>query len=117
MNQKNANIGVFLRKQLFLSKMSARVALKDVQEASKRIAPYIHRTPIMTCSTLDNMAGKSLYFKCEMFQKVGAFKVSKVGAFTVFETSRSVTVSFSSAISQLQLLSFAPASGQCRLEI
>ncbi|XP_028400304.1 serine racemase-like [Dendronephthya gigantea] len=54
--------------------MSVRVALKDVQEASKRIAPYIHRTPIMTCSTLDKMAGKSLFFKCEIFQKVGAFK-------------------------------------------
>lgn len=54
--------------------MSARVALKDVQEASKRIAPYIHRTPIMTCSTLDKMAGRSLFFKCEIFQKVGAFK-------------------------------------------
>ena len=56
--------------------MSARVALKDVQEASRRIAPFIHRTPIMTCSTIDKIAGKSLYFKCEVFQKVGAFKVS-----------------------------------------
>ena len=56
--------------------MSARVALKDVQEASKRIAPLIHRTPIMTCSTIDRMADKSLFFKCEIFQKVGAFKVS-----------------------------------------
>ena len=55
--------------------MSARVVLKDVQEASKRIAPYIHRTPVMTCSTLDKMAGRSLFFKCEVFQKVGAFKV------------------------------------------
>lgn len=54
--------------------MSARVVLKDVQEASKRIAPYIHRTPVMTCSTLDKMAGRSLFFKCEVFQKVGAFK-------------------------------------------
>lgn len=57
-------------------KMSARVILKDVQEASKRIAPYIHRTPIMTSTTLDKMAGKTLFFKCEVFQKVGAFKVS-----------------------------------------
>ena len=55
--------------------MSEIVTLKDVQEASKRIAPYIHRTPIMTCSTLDKMAGKSLFFKCEVFQKIGAFKV------------------------------------------
>ncbi len=59
---------------LFLE-MAAKIVLKDVQEASKRIAPYIHRTPIMTCSTLDKMAGKSLFFKCEIFQKVGAFKV------------------------------------------
>ena len=56
-------------------KMAARVTLKDVQEASQRIAPYIHRTPVMTCSTLDKMAGRSLFFKCEIFQKVGAFKV------------------------------------------
>ena len=56
--------------------MSESVGLKDVQEASKRIAPFIHRTPIMTCSTIDRMAGKSLFFKCEIFQKVGAFKVS-----------------------------------------
>ena len=60
--------------------MSDRVALKDVQEASRRVAPFIHRTPIMTCSTIDKMAGKSLYFKCEVFQKVGAFKVSYLKA-------------------------------------
>ena len=60
---------------LSLLEMAAKIVLKDVQEASKRIAPYIHRTPIMTCSTLDKMAGKSLFFKCEIFQKVGAFKV------------------------------------------
>jgi hypothetical protein len=63
----------------FLSlEMAAKIVLKDVQEASKRIGPYIHRTPIMTCSTLDKMSGKSLFFKCEIFQKVGAFKVSVV---------------------------------------
>ena len=54
--------------------MAAKIVLKDVQEASKRIGPYIHRTPIMTSSTLDHMSGKSLFFKCEVFQKVGAFK-------------------------------------------
>ena len=66
--------------------MSARVALKDVQEASRRIAPFIHRTPIMTSSTLDKMAGKSLFFKCEIFQKVGAFKVST--KFHIYEVAR-----------------------------
>ncbi|XP_031569633.1 serine racemase-like [Actinia tenebrosa] len=53
---------------------NTEVTLKDVQDASVRIAPFINRTPVMTCGTLDKMAGKSLYFKCEIFQKVGAFK-------------------------------------------
>jgi len=41
----------------------------------KRIAPYIHRTPVLTCSTLDAEAGCRLFFKCENFQKIGAFKM------------------------------------------
>src|ERR1019366_7686114 len=50
------------------------ISLTDVQAAAKRIAVWAHRTPIMTCATLDRLAGRSLYFKCEQFQKVGAFK-------------------------------------------
>ena len=46
----------------------------DVREAAKRIAPYAHRTPVLTSSYLNSLAGKELFFKCEMFQKVGAFK-------------------------------------------
>ena len=49
-------------------------SLADVAAAAKRIAPYAHRTPVMTCSTLDAMAGRKLYFKCEHLQKIGAFK-------------------------------------------
>ncbi len=41
----------------------------DIREAADRIAPYVHRTPVMTCSTLDALAGRSLFFKCEVFQK------------------------------------------------
>ena len=58
------------------SSTAAEISLKDVQEAAKRIEPHIHRTPVMTSSTLDNMAGRALHFKCEIFQKIGAFKVS-----------------------------------------
>ncbi|MCC6726465.1 MAG: pyridoxal-phosphate dependent enzyme [Saprospiraceae bacterium] len=43
--------------------------------AQQRIQPYIHRTPVLTCQTLDQMAGASLFFKCENFQKMGAFKM------------------------------------------
>jgi len=48
--------------------------LDDVQAAARRIAPHAHRTPVMTCRTLDEMAGRQLFFKCEQLQKVGAFK-------------------------------------------
>lgn len=48
--------------------------LDAVRDAERRIAPLAHRTPVMTCRTLDGLAGRSLFFKCENFQKVGAFK-------------------------------------------
>jgi threonine dehydratase/serine racemase len=48
--------------------------LAAVQDAARRIAPYAHRTPVLTNSTLDDLAGRRLFFKCENFQKVGAFK-------------------------------------------
>ena len=52
------------------------VDLDKVLDATHRIAQYIKRTPVMTCSTLDSMAGRTLHFKCELFQKTGSFKVS-----------------------------------------
>ena len=45
-----------------------------VREAAARIAGVVHRTPVMTCETLDRLAGRRVYFKCENLQKVGAFK-------------------------------------------
>ncbi len=48
--------------------------LDTIREAAARIAPYAHRTPILTCRSLDAMVGARLSFKCENFQKVGAFK-------------------------------------------
>ncbi len=48
--------------------------LHAVRAAAQRIAGKAHRTPIATCSTLDRLAGRSLFFKCEHLQKVGAFK-------------------------------------------
>jgi threonine dehydratase len=45
-----------------------------IAEARARIAPHVHRTPVLTSSTLDSEAGAQLYFKCENFQKGGAFK-------------------------------------------
>ncbi len=47
----------------------------DVLAAHARIKPWVHRTPILTSRFIDELAGASLYFKCENFQKAGAFKV------------------------------------------
>lgn len=49
-------------------------SLNDIKDAAERIAPYAHRTPVMTCSALNELAGCELFFKCEPLQKVGAFK-------------------------------------------
>jgi threonine dehydratase len=46
----------------------------DVIAAHERIAPYIHRTPVMTSSYINSLVGAELFFKCENFQKAGAFK-------------------------------------------
>src|ERR1700732_2314683 len=46
-----------------------------VLAAHKRIAPRIHRTPVVTSASLDEIAGARLYFKCENLQKTGSFKI------------------------------------------
>jgi threonine dehydratase len=48
--------------------------LTDIQSAHIRIRPFIHRTPVLTSQQLNRIFGCELYFKCENFQKVGAFK-------------------------------------------
>ncbi|MRI00155.1 pyridoxal-phosphate dependent enzyme [Kriegella sp. EG-1] len=41
----------------------------------KRIAPYIHKTTVLTSKSIDKMIGAELFFKCENFQRMGAFKM------------------------------------------
>ena len=48
--------------------------LSDIQAASARIAPYVTRTPVMTSRVLDAKSGARVHFKCENFQRIGAFK-------------------------------------------
>jgi threonine dehydratase len=54
---------------------AADLTIGDVRAARERIAPYIHRTPVLTSSFLNELTGAQLFFKCENFQKAGAFKV------------------------------------------
>jgi len=48
---------------------------QDVVDAHDRIRPYVHRTPVLTSSFLNELTGAELFFKCENFQKAAAFKV------------------------------------------
>src|SRR6476661_5406500 len=75
------------------------VTLADVQAARERILPYVHRTPVLTSRTLDERVGARIFFKCEIFQRVGAFKArgafSRLTLLTPEERSRGI-VAFSS---------------------
>jgi threonine dehydratase/serine racemase len=54
---------------------SYAICLADVQAAALRIKAHVHVTPVMTCSALDELAGRSLFCKCELFQRGGSFKI------------------------------------------
>jgi len=49
--------------------------LAAIRDAHRRIAPRIHRTPVLTSSSLNEIAGAEIFFKCENLQKTGSFKI------------------------------------------
>lgn len=57
-----------------ISGVSGDITLKDVAAAYARIAPHIHKTPILESHLLNEWLGHRVLFKCEMFQKIGAYK-------------------------------------------
>jgi threonine dehydratase len=52
-----------------------KITKAAIEAAATRIGTYIHNTPIMTCKSINALYGLDLYFKCENFQKIGAFKI------------------------------------------
>lgn len=50
-------------------------AFETLKLSHKALACYVHRTPVLTSTTLNQLTGAELYFKCENFQKMGAFKM------------------------------------------
>jgi threonine dehydratase len=71
----------------------------DVEAAARRLKGYAHRTPVMTSHGVDEALGASIFFKCENFQRVGAFKFR--GAFNALsclpvETRARGVIAFSS---------------------
>jgi len=51
------------------------LTLESILEAHERIGPRVHRTPVVTSRTFDARAGRRVFFKCENFQRSGAFKM------------------------------------------
>jgi threonine dehydratase len=52
-----------------------KITNEAVELAAKTIEPYIHRTPVLTSKSINELTGIDFYFKCENFQKIGAFKI------------------------------------------
>ncbi|HEY0556265.1 MAG TPA: pyridoxal-phosphate dependent enzyme, partial [Thermoanaerobaculia bacterium] len=77
----------------------ATVTLADIQAARERVRSHVHRTPVLTSAMIDERVGARVFFKCETFQRVGAFKArgafSRLTLLTPEERSRGV-VAFSS---------------------
>ncbi|TPE63667.1 pyridoxal-phosphate dependent enzyme [Sandaracinobacter neustonicus] len=59
--------------------MTTAPTFADIRIAETRIAPHVHRTPILTSRVIDEIAGCRILFKCENLQRTGAFKAR--GAF------------------------------------
>lgn len=51
------------------------ISRQQILEAHERIKPFIHKTPVLTSKTLNQISGAEIFFKCENFQKIGAFKI------------------------------------------
>ena len=51
------------------------ITKQQILDAYKRIKPFIHKTPVLTSKTIDDLSGAKVFFKCENFQKIGAFKI------------------------------------------
>ena len=73
--------------------------IQSIHEARERIAHRIHRTPVITSRQFNDVAGKEVFFKCENFQRAGAFKIrgatNKIQSLTAEEKQRGI-VAFSS---------------------
>lgn len=54
--------------------MQTVISKATIEQAHERIKPYIHHTPVLTSESVNEIAGCRIFFKCENFQKIGAFK-------------------------------------------
>ena len=58
-----------------MTTLRAKPTLEDIQATHKAILPFIHVTPVMQSSAINELTRAKIWFKCENFQKIGAFKM------------------------------------------
>jgi threo-3-hydroxy-L-aspartate ammonia-lyase len=79
--------------------MGERFSIDDVQAAARRLLHRIHRTPVVSCQSVDDASGYQVFFKCENLKRAGAFKIrgalNKLLTLSAEERARGV-VAFSS---------------------
>jgi threonine dehydratase len=85
------------------------VDLNDIRSAAARIKPHIHHTPLITSKTLDILAGRNLFFKCENLQRCGAFKArgSVNGVLSLSEETAAPGVAANNSGNHGQALAYA----------
>ena len=95
------------------------LTLDFIRLAEARIRPFVHRTPVVTSRTFDRAAGRRVFFKCENFQRAGAFKMrgatNKILSLSDEERARGV-VAFSSG-NHAQAVALAARDARVRASI
>ena len=95
------------------------LTLDFIQQAAERVRPFVHRTPVITSRTFDEAAGRRVFFKCENFQRAGAFKMrgatNRIQSLSREERARGV-VAFSSG-NHAQAVALASRDAQVRAVI
>jgi len=93
--------------------------LRTIEEAAARIRPFIHRTPVLSSQSINKMLGAEINFKCENFQKAGAFKSRGAcnAVFSLDEKSIARGVATHSSGNHAQALARAAAIRGCKAYI
>ncbi len=91
--------------------MNAVPQREDILKAHELIRPYIHRTPILTSTFINQLSDAQLFFKCENFQKIGAFKArgGLNAVLSLSEEQRRYGVATHSSGNHAQAIAFAAA--------
>jgi threo-3-hydroxy-L-aspartate ammonia-lyase len=75
------------------------IDFSDIEKAYHKLSGVVHRTPVLTSRTLNQLSGNELFFKCENFQRIGAFKIrgayNKISSLSADQLQRGV-VAYSS---------------------